>query len=72
MMDVTDTVAANLDDYVTTAVALGRDAGRRAALKRRVAESKHRLYRDRAAIAALEDLLETAARGERPVNTGPV
>ena len=34
-------------------------------LKRRVDENKHRLYRDRACIAALEDFLDQAARQPR-------
>ena len=62
MMDVTETIAADLDDYVAIAARLANDAGERQALSRRIAENKQRVYRDRACIAALEDFLERAAR----------
>jgi predicted O-linked N-acetylglucosamine transferase (SPINDLY family) len=57
MMDVTETIASTVDDYVATAVRLGRDAAWRDAVKARVAANKQRLYGDRACIAALEDFL---------------
>jgi predicted O-linked N-acetylglucosamine transferase (SPINDLY family) len=62
MMGVTETVAASVDDYVTIAARLARDADERRAISRRIADSKHRVYRDRACIAALEELLERAVR----------
>ncbi|MFO1061425.1 MAG: hypothetical protein U1E53_31205 [Dongiaceae bacterium] len=62
LMGVEETVAASVDEYVTIAVRLARDPDWRAALRRRMAEGKHRVYRDRTAIAALEDFLERVAR----------
>jgi len=43
-------------------VRLARDAPWRAALRATIADHKHRAYRDRACIAALEDFLDGAAR----------
>jgi protein O-GlcNAc transferase len=62
MMGMPETVAETLDDYVALAVRMGRDPGFRADIKKRVASDKHRLYRDRTCIAALEDFLDRAAR----------
>ncbi len=61
-MEVAETIADSLDDYVEIAVRLGRDPAWRATLRRRIAERKHRLWRDEACIRALEDFLETAVR----------
>jgi predicted O-linked N-acetylglucosamine transferase (SPINDLY family) len=62
VMGVTDTVAGSLEDYVAMAVRLGRDSEQRGELRRRIAANKHRAYRDRACIAALEGFLEQQAR----------
>jgi predicted O-linked N-acetylglucosamine transferase (SPINDLY family) len=62
MMGVTETVADTLDGYVATAVRLAKDAELRRALSRQVADNKHKIYRDRASIAALDDFLERVAR----------
>jgi protein O-GlcNAc transferase len=62
MMGVTDTVTGTLDEYVATAVRLARDAPWRVALRAKIAANKHRAYRDRACIAALEDFIDGAAR----------
>lgn len=64
MMDVTDTVAADVDGYVAIAARLAREPAARQALSARIAENKHRLYRDRACMTALEQLLESALRGQ--------
>jgi predicted O-linked N-acetylglucosamine transferase (SPINDLY family) len=66
MMDVQDTVTASIDGYVTAAVRLARDAAYRSAIRPKIARNKHRLYRDRACIAALEDFLAMQARGAAP------
>ena len=63
MMDLTETVAATLDDYVSIAARLARDLAWRASVKERIAVNKHRLYRDRACITALEAFLDRVARG---------
>ena len=62
MMGVTETVAASVDDYLATAARLARSADERHAIGRRIADNKHRVYRDRACVAALEELLERAVR----------
>jgi predicted O-linked N-acetylglucosamine transferase (SPINDLY family) len=63
MMGVTETTTGTIDDYVAAAVKLANDASWRAAVKNKIAENKHRVYRDRTSIAALEDFLDRAARG---------
>lgn len=62
MMGITETIAGSIDDYVAIAARLGRDAQRRTELRGRIAANKHRVYRDRACITALEDFLEEQAR----------
>ncbi|MBX9777863.1 MAG: tetratricopeptide repeat protein [Xanthobacteraceae bacterium] len=57
MMDVTETIAPTVDEYIAAAARLGRDPAWRTAVKARMAASKHRLYGDRACITALEDFL---------------
>jgi protein O-GlcNAc transferase len=66
MMGVADTVTDTLDEYVATAVRLARDGAWRAELREKIAAGKHRVHRDRACIAALEDFLDAEARRERP------
>lgn len=60
MMGMGDTVAATIDDYVAMAVRLARQPQERQALRRRLAENKHKLFNDRACVTALEDLIEGA------------
>jgi predicted O-linked N-acetylglucosamine transferase (SPINDLY family) len=62
MMGITETIAESIDDYIAIAARLAGDGEWRAAVKKRVAENKQRLYRDRACIDALEDFLQRAAR----------
>jgi predicted O-linked N-acetylglucosamine transferase (SPINDLY family) len=66
MMDVQDTVTASIDGYVAAAVRIARDADWRTSLRKKIARNKHRLYRDNACIAALEDFLAAQARGLAP------
>jgi predicted O-linked N-acetylglucosamine transferase (SPINDLY family) len=63
MMGVTETIAGSIDDYVAIAARLGHDAAWRSAIKAQIAANKHRMYRDRACIVALEDFLDRVARG---------
>ncbi len=65
MMGVTETIADTLDGYVSLAASLARDPERRAAISRQIADNKHKLYRDRACVTALEDLIDGAARQPR-------
>jgi protein O-GlcNAc transferase len=62
MMDIRETIAGNVDEFVAIAARLAGDAAERRALKERIAANKHRLYRDRACITALEDFLEASVR----------
>jgi predicted O-linked N-acetylglucosamine transferase (SPINDLY family) len=62
MMGMPETVADTIDDYVALAVRMGRDPAWQAQIKGRVASDKHRLYRDRSCISALESFLDRAAR----------
>jgi predicted O-linked N-acetylglucosamine transferase (SPINDLY family) len=66
MMGLGETTARTVDDYVAIAVRLGRSAAERAAVSARIAAGKHRVYGDRACIAALEAFLDDAARGVAP------
>jgi predicted O-linked N-acetylglucosamine transferase (SPINDLY family) len=63
MMGIEETIAETVDDYVAIAVRLARDAAWRQAIRERIAANKHRVYRDRVPIAALEEFLSRAARG---------
>jgi protein O-GlcNAc transferase len=60
-MGIFETTAQTVDEYVSIAVALGRSAERRTALAARIASNKHRVYRDSACVAALEQFLVAAA-----------
>jgi protein O-GlcNAc transferase len=62
MMDVTETIARDIDHYVALAVRLAREAAWRVEIRARIAANKHRIYRDRACIAALENFLERVGR----------
>ena len=62
MMGVPDTIAESIDDYVAIAARLGREPEMRRALKHRMAQNKHKVYRDRACVTALEDFIERAVR----------
>jgi protein O-GlcNAc transferase len=62
MMDIRETTARTIDEYVSMAGVLGRNAARRIELSGRIAANKHRVYRDRDCIAALETFLDGAVR----------
>jgi predicted O-linked N-acetylglucosamine transferase (SPINDLY family) len=63
MMDVHDTIASSLDNYVAIATRLGQDAQFRQTISLRMAENTQRVYRDRATVTGLEAFLENAVRG---------
>ena len=48
------------------AVRLANNSAERQALGRRIKNSRHKVYRDRACISALEDFLEGAVRRAAP------
>jgi protein O-GlcNAc transferase len=60
MMNVRDTTAHTLDEYVAMASLLGRDQARRKDVSSRIAANKHHLYRDLQCIAGLQSFLEEA------------
>jgi protein O-GlcNAc transferase len=69
MMGIVETITETVDGYVSTAVRLARDVPLRTAIKTRISESKHRVFRDRSCITALEEFLSREARrGESPAS----
>jgi predicted O-linked N-acetylglucosamine transferase (SPINDLY family) len=66
MMDISETTARTIDEYVSIAGLLGRTSAKRAELSAEIANKKHRVYRDRTCIAALEAFLDRAVRKGRP------
>jgi protein O-GlcNAc transferase len=62
MMDVGETTAQTIDEYVSIAILLGRDPAKRTELSGRIASEKHRVYRDRQCIVGLEAFLDDAVR----------
>jgi protein O-GlcNAc transferase len=65
MMDVRGTTARTIDEYVSIAGFLGRTSAKRAELSAEIANKKHRVYRDRTCIAAMEAFLDEAVRNKR-------
>jgi protein O-GlcNAc transferase len=61
-MGITDTIADSVDGFVSVAARLARDLEWRRLMSGRIAENKHRVYRDRSCMAALEDFLDRAVR----------
>ena len=70
MMGVTETIAATIDDYVAISARLANNPAERAALRARIKDNQHKVYRDRACITALEDFLERAVRPDDANATG--
>jgi protein O-GlcNAc transferase len=62
MIGLTETIATNLDEYVSLAVKLGQDSEWRQYISDKISNSKHLAYRDRTCITALEDFLERAVK----------
>jgi len=62
LLGVPETIAATPDEVATIAVRLARNPDLRRGIVARMAANKHRLYFDRAPVAALEDLLEKSVR----------
>jgi protein O-GlcNAc transferase len=63
MMGIGETTARTVDEFVSIASALGRSPERRSELSAAIANRKHRVYRDRECIIALEAFLDAVARG---------
>jgi predicted O-linked N-acetylglucosamine transferase (SPINDLY family) len=64
MIEVRETTARTIDEYVSIAALLGRSTAKRTELSVRIAEQKHGAYRDRDCIGALEAFLERAVRND--------
>jgi predicted O-linked N-acetylglucosamine transferase (SPINDLY family) len=65
MMGVTETITTTVDDYVAVAQRLATDKAWRATIRERMRNNKHRVYRDRACIDALEEFLLRVMRERR-------
>jgi len=68
-MQVTETIAHSLDDYVAKAVGLSRDPDARRALRAKVARNKAQVFRDRGYMTALETFLEAQVRSRADTKT---
>jgi protein O-GlcNAc transferase len=62
MMGVEETIAANVEEYISLAVKLALDVPRRQEVAAKIAANKHKIYGDLSCIAGLEEFLETAVR----------
>ena len=62
MMGVEETITETVDDYVSAAIRLARDVPWRMAIKRKISENKHRVYRDTSCVSALQEFLISVAR----------
>ena len=62
MMEIRETVAHSVAEYVSIASALGREAAKRGEASLRIAANKHRVYRDSECMAALESFLDRVVR----------
>jgi len=65
MMGVTETITTTVDEYVAVAQRLATDTAWRATIGERMRHNKHRVYRDRACIDALEEFLLRVTRERR-------
>ena len=65
MMDIGDTIASSVDDYISIAVRLANDMQWRKDISASVHQNKHRIYRDRECIAGLESFLRNVS-GRNP------
>ncbi len=63
MMGITDTIASTIDEYESLAVKLGNDPDLRRNISGRIADNKHRVYRDRTCITALQDFIKKVVTG---------
>jgi protein O-GlcNAc transferase len=62
MMGVTETITTSIDDYVAVAQRLATDTAWRAAMREQMKANRHRVYRDRACIEALQEFLLRVTR----------
>jgi protein O-GlcNAc transferase len=62
MMNITETIAATLDNYIDIAVQLGQFPEWRETISNKIATNKLLAYRDNTCIVALENFLEQVVR----------
>ena len=62
LMGIGETTARTMDQYVSIAIGLAQNPQARMALKTKISQNKHRVYRDRDCISALEGFLDQVAR----------
>lgn len=62
MMGITDLIASSVDEYIAIAVRLAKDVEWRKSMSEKIMANKHRIYRDKACITALEDFIERAVK----------
>jgi protein O-GlcNAc transferase len=60
MMDVKETIASSVEEYIQIASRLGRDPGWRKYISGKIALNKERVYHDKTCITSLEKFLEKA------------
>src|SRR5690606_27610568 len=65
-LDITDTIATDIDDYVRLAILLGRDAELRADVSRRIRARVHLLFDDVQGVRGLEAFYRWAAGSAQP------
>jgi protein O-GlcNAc transferase len=64
MIGLKETIATDLDEYISLAVRLGQNSKWRQYISDKISKSKHLAYRDRTCIAALEDFFERVVKKE--------
>jgi len=62
MMNITETIAATLDNYIKIAVQLGQFPEWRETISKKIATNRLLLYRDKTCIVTLEDFLERVVK----------
>ena len=62
MMDVTQTITNDIDEYVSTAIRLAKNADEYAILSSSIAANKDRIDRDRESIVAREKFMDRGGR----------
>src|SRR6202158_5680931 len=65
MMDISETTARTIGEYVSIAGFLGRTKAKRTELSAQIENNKHRVYRDRDCIVALQAFLDGAVRNSQ-------
>jgi predicted O-linked N-acetylglucosamine transferase (SPINDLY family) len=64
MIGLEELIARTAEEFVDTLVRLGADQNFRTAMVRKISESKHRLYEDKAFIAGLDQFLKSTMPGQ--------